>query len=158
MEKTVFVVYEGSVEIKEGKNFNVDCILNDNDPRELKVFDDRKAAVDYAAEKMPVMSVSDGMGMAVKYTLVRGVWVEEQDRTYGDDGELEVIDGIGTWFISSLPRYRVLDEFVDKWLEGSQIPDDFNENGLIIDRYEILRLASEWSISYHELMKQVEKI
>ena len=55
---------------------------------------------------------------------------------------------------SAYARYRVLDEYTDKWICDGSIPAD----GLIVDRAEILRLAEDWKKPVVELMEQVEEV
>ena len=102
VKKTVYVVYKGSVEVKKQNSYDESVIMEAVDPDVLLVTEDKNEAIEYAEAKQPKMYVIKDMGMAVKYDLIEGVWVEEEIRTYDEDGDHVDTDDMGTWFISKM--------------------------------------------------------
>lgn len=103
VKKTVYIVYGGSVEIKSGSTYNEYAIQDDNDPKVLLETENKDEAVEYAISKQPKMDIRKNMGMAVKFDVLRGIWVEEEIRTYDKDGDVADVEDMGTWFVSELP-------------------------------------------------------
>lgn len=109
VKKTVFVVYEGSCEIRTGHGAKLTddeyAITNDPDPVVMGEFETKKEALEYLQKNQPEMWVGHECGQGIlRFIPIHGMWVAEEIRTYDEDGDLVDTEYAGTWDISKLPE------------------------------------------------------
>lgn len=116
-KKTVFRVYTASVEIPytpvkggwEPPEITEETARNALTESAYKAslegqFDTLDEASAFLLKRFPEMSISGPMGMAVKYMLVSGAFVDSYDLTFDDEGDEVDADFIGTEAYSRFPE------------------------------------------------------
>ena len=112
MKQTKYVVYEASVEIHYNGRYSLpglkECVLCDAEsPIMVADFSDRTEALEYMHKAFPIAQIHDGMGNAVKYVLVEGMYVEEEDQILDEDGNV-----VDVAYVSVLETSRFPDDWV----------------------------------------------
>lgn len=112
MKQTKYIVYEASVEIhyngRHSRPGLKEYVLCDAEsPVMVADFSDRTEALEYMHKMFPVARIHDGMGNAVKYVLVEGMYVEEEDQILDEDGNVTDVT-----YVSILETSRFPDDWV----------------------------------------------
>lgn len=88
---TRFAVYEATVEVhyKNALPGIVEHILlADKSPIKIAEFSVESEALEYLRKEFPVLKIQDGMGYAVKYILVEGMYVQEEEQVLDEEGNI----------------------------------------------------------------------
>lgn len=112
MKQTKYVVYEASVEIHcNGRHsrpgLDEYILLGDQNPIKIAEFSVKSEALEYMRKEFPIVQIHDGMGNAVKYVLVEGLYVEEEDQVLDEDGNVADVT-----YVSVLETSRFPDDWV----------------------------------------------